>query len=461
MTLQDQWQAALNKHDVPGGAVAVYRDGRITDRAHWGIANLKTGVEVDENTLFQIGSNSKVFNVTLLMQLVDEGLLDLDDPVQKYLPDFSLRNPHYAAQVTVRMLVNHSSGIDCEMFEQWEFDRDRIVDGYRYVCQAPSLFPPGSDLAYSNGATLVAGHLIQTVRQRGWYELVQERLFDALDMEYAIVNPVDAIRHRTALGHVHDAQGRLAAASRAHLPLAMAPAGSVITMSASDQLLFAAMHLRDGIGLNGRRIISEASARMMRELNSQQNVGGFHQRFGLGWGIGEDGIVRHAGGTIGGCAQLILHVPSGTALSLLANADTGMAAISELAQDFLQQEFGLDPMAHYQARPDQGDLRFEAAACVGVFTSRNAWFELKVADGQLVLAAGACAQEKPELDQAMFTDLRLVPLGENAFRAAPAEGQDLQDFAMFLTMPVGLAGADANGVFQRFRCGGRVYARVA
>lgn len=459
MNLAQQWQQALERHDVPGGAVAVYRDGKITDSARYGVANLKSGVEVNAHTLFQIGSNTKVFNVTLLMQLVDEGLVRLDDPVQKYLPDFTLADPERARVITVKMLVNHSSGIDSEMMEQWEFDKDRIVDGYEFVRSAPSLFPPGSDLAYSNGATLVAGHLIQTVRGRGWYELIRERIFEPLEMEYAVTQPVEALRHRVALGHLHDENGKVQPASRAHLPLAMAPAGSTLTMSATDQLLFAAMHLRDGLGLNGQRIISEAAARQMREVTAQSSVGGFTQRFGLAWGIGEDGVVRHAGGTIGGCAQLILHVPSGTAISLLTNADTGMNAISEVAQAFLTEQFGIDPMAHYKPQNDQPDWKANGG-CAGVYASRNAWYQLDVRDGEVWMAAGACKDAKPDVENPVFRDLKLVPLGDHAFRAVPADGQGLGDFGIFMTMPVGLAGANDDGIFQRFRCGGRVYARV-
>lgn len=450
----------LDEHKAPGGAVALYRDGAIVDSAHYGVANLETGVEVDGRTLFHIGSNTKVFNTTLLLQCVEDGLLDLDAPVQQYLPDFTLADAAAAKHVTVKSLVNHSSGIDCDMYEQPEYDCDRVIDGYHQILGAPSLFRAGEGHAYSNGATLVAGHLVQVVRQRGWYELVKERIFNPLEMANAIAHPLDGYRFRYAKGHVSNPEtGVVEPSTAAFLPLGMAPAGATLSMTAVDQAKFAAAHLRDGLGLNGARILSEASAQLMRTITSSVTVGGFTSSFGLGWGVGANGIVRHAGAGIGTAAQIILHVPSGTALSVMSNADVGMNAISALAGEFLRGEFDIDPMGHYQPVPEQPDLALPVDKIVGRYASAVAWWGIGHKDGKFVLSGGPCKDGVPNFDVAEFGDVPMVPLDETSFMAKPDAPEKLGGFGMFMSMPVGVGGEE-NGQYQQFLAGTRVYKRI-
>lgn len=462
MDLQKRLGELLDEHGAPGGSVALYRGGEIVEKAHHGICNTRTGVEVDERTIFHIGSNTKVFNATLLMQLVDEGKVDLDDPVTKYLPDFRLADPDATQAVTVKMLVNHSSSIDCDMYEQDEYDKDRIIDGYHAVLGANSLFPPGEEHGYSNGATLVAGHLIQVVRERGWYELIRERIYEPLGMENAIAHPSEALDYRFGKGHVTNQDtGVLEPSERAYLPCGMAPAGSTLSMTAEDQAIFTAMHLRDGLGLSGARIISEEAAKLMRVASSTLSVGGFNSSFGLGWGIGANGIVRHAGAGIGTASQIVVHMPSQTALSVMANADVGMNAISALASEYLKGEFDIDPMGHYTPMPERPELELPADKIVGRYASGVAWWGIDYEDGKFLLSGGACKEGIPNFETKEFGGVEMVPLDETSFMAKPENPERLGGFGMFMTIPVGVAGDDGKGHYQRFLAGTRVYARVA
>src|SRR5579884_1705656 len=99
------------EHGVVGASVAV-RQGHTVLRAATGVTNLRTGVEVTPDTLFQIGSISKSYTAALVMQLVDEGLVDLDAPVERYVPGFTTARPEEAARVTPLHLLNHTSGVD-------------------------------------------------------------------------------------------------------------------------------------------------------------------------------------------------------------------------------------------------------------------------------------------------------------------------------------------------------------
>src|SRR5689334_6096773 len=107
--LADQLPLLVEKYGVPGAAVAVLKDGEVIDDAA-GILNKATGVEATPDSLFQIGSITKLWTATLVMQLVDEGKVDLDAPVRTYLPEFRIGDEAAARAITVRMLLTHTSG---------------------------------------------------------------------------------------------------------------------------------------------------------------------------------------------------------------------------------------------------------------------------------------------------------------------------------------------------------------
>src|SRR5690606_4998607 len=109
--LQKRLDEACVRHGVVGASLAVLHDGVIQTAAS-GVLNVDTGVDVTPDSVFQIGSIGKVFTATLLMQLVDEGAVGLDAPVRRYLPDFAIADEAASAQITVRHLLAHTSGID-------------------------------------------------------------------------------------------------------------------------------------------------------------------------------------------------------------------------------------------------------------------------------------------------------------------------------------------------------------
>src|SRR5262245_60223402 len=109
--LQASLESALARHQVPGASIAIFQDGQVTTAAA-GITNITTGVPLTTDTLMHIGSTTKPFNATLVMQLVDAGLVDLDEPVLRYLPDLRLQDRQALERITVGMLIDHTCGID-------------------------------------------------------------------------------------------------------------------------------------------------------------------------------------------------------------------------------------------------------------------------------------------------------------------------------------------------------------
>ncbi len=114
--IQDRLDALARQHGVPGAALAIGFGGELLDFAT-GVINVNTGVATTPDSVFQIGSNTKLFTTTLIMQLVDAGDIELDQPVRRYLADFALANRAAADQITVRQLLTHTSGIQGDYFK--------------------------------------------------------------------------------------------------------------------------------------------------------------------------------------------------------------------------------------------------------------------------------------------------------------------------------------------------------
>lgn len=128
---------------VPGAAVAVVIDGEIIDHAV-GVLSTATAVESTPESVFQIGSITKVWTATLVMQLVDDGLVDLDEPVQTYLPEFRLGDDSATATITVRHLLTHRAGFEGDIFTDTGRGDDAIAKFVDLLADMPQTSAPGA-----------------------------------------------------------------------------------------------------------------------------------------------------------------------------------------------------------------------------------------------------------------------------------------------------------------------------
>src|SRR5206468_7921692 len=136
--------------------------------------------EVDEDTAFQIGSNSKVWTATVVMQLVDEGKLDLDAPIVDVLPDLRLSDPEVTAKVTLRHLLTHTSGIDGDVFTDTGRGDDCVEKYVEVLDQAALTHPLGATLSYCNSGLILVGRVIEKLTGKTWDAALRERLFTPL-----------------------------------------------------------------------------------------------------------------------------------------------------------------------------------------------------------------------------------------------------------------------------------------
>src|SRR5688572_17638464 len=173
--MQEQLEAVLAEKKIPGAVLGVLRGDDVSVFAA-GVANRNTGIEVTDDTVFQIGSITKVWTATLVMMLVDEGVLDLDEPVVTYLPEFRVADPDVTKTVTLRHLLSHSSGIGGDHILDTAPGADnleRYVETITELGQEPEL---AATMSYSNTGYSVAGRIIETVTGKGWDQVMRDRI---------------------------------------------------------------------------------------------------------------------------------------------------------------------------------------------------------------------------------------------------------------------------------------------
>jgi CubicO group peptidase (beta-lactamase class C family) len=177
-------------------------------------------------------------------------------------------------------------------------DRERIADAIPRIAKMGQIQEPGKDVSYGNIAMLIAGYLCEVIKQKSWYTLIEEQIFEPLEMEHAIVQPADALLHRASVGHYIDPDsGEPYRTSFSFLPVSFAPACATCMMSATDLVTFARMHNNNSVGANGARILSAASATAMRTRTGVYQDPVTPRVNGLGWFIDEEsGIISHGGG---------------------------------------------------------------------------------------------------------------------------------------------------------------------
>ena len=174
----------MKAFEVPGIGLAIVKEGKIVLAKGYGVKKLGDGAPVDGQTLFGIASNSKAFTATAIGLLVEEGKLEWDAPVIKYLPSFRLSDPYVTHEITVRDLLVHRSGLslgagDLLWWPPSTFSRKEIVQRLRYIPLSTSF---RSAYAYDNVLYLVAGEVIEAVTGKTWEEFVRTRILDKVGM---------------------------------------------------------------------------------------------------------------------------------------------------------------------------------------------------------------------------------------------------------------------------------------
>src|SRR5699024_10100822 len=252
----------LSETGIPGAQVTLVHGGT-TITAAVGTLNVRTGLQVTPESLFQIGSITKLFTTVLILQLVEEGEIRLEDPIAQHLPEFQLKDREWSKAVRVIDLLQHRGGFDGDYFT----DGGRGTDAPRALISdlqtSEMFFEPGQQFAYSNAGMVVLGRLVEVKRGIDFLSAVRTRIYEPLGMENAVTLPEEAILHGTAVGHTRDADGHPVVMPSWQLPMSAAATGAALTMSTETLARFGEMLLNEGRTRDGVRLLSREHARLM------------------------------------------------------------------------------------------------------------------------------------------------------------------------------------------------------
>ena len=374
------------KFGVPGASLAVWANDRLEEAAS-GVVNLNTEVLTTTDTLFQIGSITKLYVAAMCLQLVEEGKLTLDDPIRRWMPDFKLADEDVAARLTLRHLLTHQSGLEGDFFKDAGRGEDRIEKFVGMLDTLTQVHPLGAMFSYCNTGYVIAGRLIEVAANMRWDKAIRNRMAKPLDTPAFSTLPEQAMRYLTAIGHL-GAPGSLMVTPLAYLAQSNAPAGSMSMARARDVVTFARMLMGGGVAPNGKRLLSEESVAAMHAMNvtcpKHMNIDAIGLATFL-WDWDDDGQYEtfgHDGSTIGQAAWLRYHPASGTVMALLTNGGNGKGMAQVLMEEIFEAHAGVTPSKAPEATPG---YIFDASRYVGRYANVMETIEV-MAEGDGLIA---------------------------------------------------------------------------
>ncbi len=309
---------------IPGLSLGIVREGRTVHLQGFGEAD-GAGRDVTPQTPFIIGSLSKSFTALAIMQLVEAGQVDLDAPVRQYLPWFRVADAAASGEITVRQLLNQTSGISPKTGKAFQGNGDvsheALERAVRKLGTAELSEPVGSTYQYSTVNYAVLGLIVQEVSGGTYEEYVQQQIFTPLAMQHSFTSEADAQPQGLATGHNYWF-GRPAAADVAY-NRGILPAGYLIS-SAEDMTHYLIAQLHEG-SYDGTAVLSPAGTAEMHRAAVPTLTE--ETSYGMGWFVGPvNGLpaVFHQGETFTYHANIVLLPDSDEGVVILMNAENSV-----------------------------------------------------------------------------------------------------------------------------------------
>ncbi|MBN9608472.1 MAG: hypothetical protein BGO26_19445 [Actinobacteria bacterium 69-20] len=454
--LADRLAALLDRFDVPGAAFALARGDELVTGAA-GVLSCATQYPVTADSWFQIGSITKLFTATLVMQLVDDGLVALDEPVRTYLGAFDVGDEAASAAITVRHLLTHTSGIQGDYFGDFGRGADAVDRYVASLAGIDMLHRPGEFFSYCNPGFAVLGVLLQTMRGADFDSILSERLLHPLGIPGGTLAD-QAILHRVAIGHVPGPDGAPAVpAPRWAMPYSAGPAGSTPFTDPAGLVSFARLHMSGGLAPDGTRLLSQAAVDEMQRLQVAVPDFGAIEGIGASWiryRWGDQTVLGHDGGTDGQFSFLRVHPPTGSVAVLLTNGPDGGRLFEAFAAPLFAGLAGA-PVPE-QVCPPADPPAVDVDRLAGTYLHYGKAVEVRVADGRVAATVTAEADESTG-DPGLSETFDLVPHSQSTDAVMLVAAVPLRGTHPAVMFPAPAPGSDEAARY--LRVGGRVFAR--
>ncbi len=320
---------ARHEWQIPGVAVCIVKDGQVVLSRGYGVKQIRSNDQVDENTLFMIGSNTKAMTATAIVMLQEQKKLSLNDKVTKHLQGFKLRDAWTTRELMVSDLLSHRIGMETFQgdFMYWtsNLNTAQVLEKFGKLKPVYSL---RSKWGYTNAGFVAAGEIINRVTGKTWAMFLRDSIFQPLGMNNTIALSADLAKaSNKAFPHSYNHDQQMI-----RIPFCdidnLAPAGSV-SSSVADMSKWVMMQLDNG-KLNGKQVISANALAQTKAPFSILGNGGhpFNKAhfslYGLGWFLEEYSgrkIVSHTGGVNGFVTSVTLIPEERLGIIVLTNTD--------------------------------------------------------------------------------------------------------------------------------------------
>lgn len=331
----------LEDHNIAGASVAIVKDGQLIFAEGFGYSDASLNLEADSNTMFRIGSITKLFTWTALMQLVEKGDVSLEEDITKYLGDIKLGG-NYEQPITIKNLMTHTAGIEDKLTNLFMNVKEEVPPLHRALLEDKRnrIFEPGEIVAYSNYGAALAGLIIENVSGIPYEDYIEKNILLPLGMNRSTLKqPASSEYINVSKGHIYSKGVH----SVCEDPLTQLPPIGAMSTTAEDLAKFMMMHLNKG-QYQGVQILQEETAELMHKTHyvSDERLPGICLGF-IEWKRNNKRIIWHSGGTALFNSLCMLIPEENTGVFISYNGPNSGNARSEFRQKFLDGFYPYTP----------------------------------------------------------------------------------------------------------------------
>ena len=321
----------MNKHKTTGMSIGLIDNGELLWSQGFGYADKEKQRLADEQTIYKVGSITKIFTGTAIMQLVEKGKVDIDNSIQTYIPELKIQyHTPTNTPITLRSIMTHTSGLPgdalCGMFAKQPESFYKAID---FLNNMHAVYPPGTIVTYSNLATDLLGVVIERVSGESYSEYIENHILNPVNMNNSSVSDAkidQSLMSRSYLKHKYHEE----------FPLRSLPAGNLHS-NVYDMSRFIKAALANGDLLISRTSFDEMTSIQTKHIQYESDMD-----FGLNWVVNRPGldhlgpVIWHSGGTINFTSIMVILPQHQLGVIVLSNSSGSITLVEKTANDILR-----------------------------------------------------------------------------------------------------------------------------
>ena len=374
-------ERAMEAFEIPGIALGIVRDGKLTYAKGYGVKSVDTGEPVTPETLYGVASNTKAMTVAALAMLVDKGTLNWDDKVSKWIPEFEMKDKWVSKEFTIRDMLSHRSGLplgagDLMWWPNPGFSRQEVIEGIKHLEPSSSF---RSKYDYDNLLYIVAGEIVTRASGTAWEDFIENNIFKPVGMDECRALP-ERLPAGSNVATPHMVQnGKLVTTFFSQGEPGSSAAA--VNCNVTGMAKWMALLLNKGKLADGRQLISTKELTTMWTAQTNKNIPASWRRdfnthfnaYGLGFNLMDRSgsfMVQHSGGLQGMVTYFTMLPDRDMGIIVLTNQMNGNA-MRAITDQILDAELDAPARDWVQINADNQKAGRERAAKVMASASSN------------------------------------------------------------------------------------------